>query len=167
MCECLFFKFQDYNYYQLECQCNRGFIEYKKLYYCHKCGCPCGQCFHPDENEFVCCPCNCKCVCYYEDDEEFRCCTRCCKCGDCTSTGVAILVDHEGVFTGCCKCDSSPPSPPPPQKNNPCFPGTAQVILETGKSVTMSELQIGDKVQTGMKHQFSLFFLFSSKTVYK
>ena len=32
-----------------------------------------------------------------------------------------------------------------------CFPSLAEVKLKNGKSVTMSELQIGDQVQTGMK----------------
>ena len=31
-----------------------------------------------------------------------------------------------------------------------CFPSSAKVRLENGKSVTMSELQIKDQVQTGM-----------------
>ena len=31
-----------------------------------------------------------------------------------------------------------------------CFPSEAKVRLENGDSVTMSELQIGDKVQTGI-----------------
>ena len=31
-----------------------------------------------------------------------------------------------------------------------CFPATSKVDLENGKSVAMSELQIGDKVQTGI-----------------
>ena len=30
-----------------------------------------------------------------------------------------------------------------------CFPSTAKVTLNNGKSITMSELEIGDKVQTG------------------
>ena len=30
-----------------------------------------------------------------------------------------------------------------------CFPSTAKAILENRKSVAMSELQTGDKVQTG------------------
>ena len=30
-----------------------------------------------------------------------------------------------------------------------CFPSTARVNLENGKSVMMSELQVGDIVQTG------------------
>ena len=32
-----------------------------------------------------------------------------------------------------------------------CFPVSARLSLESGKSVAMSELQIGDKVQTGMQ----------------
>ena len=38
-----------------------------------------------------------------------------------------------------------------------CFPSSARVMLENGKSVTMSELQIGDKVQTGM-HMSGYFY---------
>ena len=38
-------------------------------------------------------------------------------------------------------------TPPPPN----CFPSTARVSLENGKSVTMSALYVGDKVKTGMK----------------
>ena len=34
-----------------------------------------------------------------------------------------------------------------------CFPATARLTLDNGKSVMMSELQKGDRVQTGMdKH---------------
>ena len=42
---------------------------------------------------------------------------------------------------------------------NVCFPSTAQVNLENGKPVTMSELKIGDRIQTGrhLKH-FTVFF---------
>ena len=37
-----------------------------------------------------------------------------------------------------------------PDCENNCFPSTAKVNLENGKSVRMSELQVGDKVQTGI-----------------
>ena len=40
-----------------------------------------------------------------------------------------------------------PPPPPPPSKK--CFPSTAKVKLESGKLVKMSELQIGDQIETG------------------
>ena len=46
-------------------------------------------------------------------------------------------------------------APPPPPKEN-CFPFSARVALESGKSVTMSELQIGDRVQTS-KYTGKLF----------
>ena len=36
-----------------------------------------------------------------------------------------------------------------------CFPSLAKVKLENGKSLAMSELQIGDKVQTGKQILFS------------
>ena len=39
--------------------------------------------------------------------------------------------------------------PPPPPQSSGCFPSVARVSLENGKSVSMSELQKGDRVQTG------------------
>ena len=44
----------------------------------------------------------------------------------------------------CCEC-------------NPCFPAEARVSLESGKSLTMSELEIGDRIQTGIKNVHSGF----------
>ena len=35
------------------------------------------------------------------------------------------------------------------EKDSSCFPSVATVKFENGKSVTMSELQIGNKVKTG------------------
>ena len=32
----------------------------------------------------------------------------------------------------------------------PCFPGIAKAMLQSGKSVMMSELKTGDQVQTGI-----------------
>ena len=40
-------------------------------------------------------------------------------------------------------------TPPPPAPSGGCFPATSKVNLIHGKSVTMSELHIGDQVQTG------------------
>ena len=51
-------------------------------------------------------------------------------------------------FTSCCDCGSS----------RACFPSTSKVNLESGKSVTMSELQLGDRVKTGKKVYFNLNF---------
>ena len=47
--------------------------------------------------------------------------------------------------------DSDPTTTTPPPPSKPCFPLNAKVKVENGKSVQMSELQIGDRVQTGMK----------------
>ena len=44
-------------------------------------------------------------------------------------------VNNGGII--CCECG--------------CFPFAATVNMANGKSVLMSELQIGDKVQTGIK----------------
>ena len=43
--------------------------------------------------------------------------------------------------------DPNPPPPPPPKKG--CFPSTAKVKVANGKTVSMTDLQIGDQVQTG------------------
>ena len=34
-----------------------------------------------------------------------------------------------------------------------CFPSTAKLSLGNGKTVAMSELQVGDRIQTGMVNQ--------------
>ena len=46
---------------------------------------------------------------------------------------------------------------PLPSDKGGCFPSMAKVNLENGKTVTMSELQIGDHVQAGGIKIFSLF----------
>ena len=51
-------------------------------------------------------------------------------------------------------CVAPPPPPPPPTTTttaavSTCFPSAARVTLENGQSVTMSQLQVGDRVQTG------------------
>ena len=40
-------------------------------------------------------------------------------------------------------------APPPPSRGRGCFRSMAKIKLENGHLVTMSELQIGDRVQTG------------------
>ena len=40
-----------------------------------------------------------------------------------------------------------------------CFPSTASVNLEDGKSALMSELKVGDRVQTGVVENFKTYFL--------
>ena len=45
-------------------------------------------------------------------------------------------------------CDTPPP--PATTATEQCIPSTARVILDNGQSATMSQLQIGDRVQTGI-----------------
>ena len=45
---------------------------------------------------------------------------------------------------------TAPPPPPPPPKSPSCFPSSAKVLRNDEKSVTMSELEVGDQVQTGI-----------------
>ena len=61
-----------------------------------------------------------------------------------------------GFTTHC--CEGSPRT----TKKRPriCFPSTASLNLQNGKSVTMSKLQIGDKVQTGKNIGFIMFWLY-------
>ena len=69
--------------------------------------------------ENYCCPCHCDC-------------------------GTTVDVFDECV---CARC--RPPPPPPEDDDDDCFPSTAKVNLDNGKTVTMSELKVGDFVATG------------------
>ena len=61
---------------------------------------------------------------------------------ECESKNCNAACSNDGGDTiSCCEC---------PKKG--CFPSSAKVYLENGKSATMSELQIGDQVQTGNKN---------------
>ena len=53
---------------------------------------------------------------------------------------------------------AQPPPPPPPPPPPSCFPSESKVNLENGKSVTMSELNIGDRVQTGICAYLYIFY---------
>ena len=70
----------------------------------------------------------------------------CCDCPDDTILNDfanrkcrAVCTEDGGTTYECCHCPSGG-----------CFSAKSTVKLDTGKEVTMSELQIGDKVQTGM-----------------
>ena len=62
----------------------------------------------------------------------------------------------------------APPPPPPPLPPPPapaCFPSSSKVTVAGGKTVTMSELKIGDKVLAGMRNiSVSLYFFKSTTT---
>ena len=63
-------------------------------------------------------------------------------------------------------CCAAPPPPPTPAGQ--CFPSAARVTLENGQSVTMSHLQIGDRVQTGIHIWRNIHFLnFNFKTCHQ
>ena len=66
---------------------------------------------------------------------------RCCPC-DCDCGTTRDLQDQ-------CVCASCSPPPPPPDDDDDCFPSTATVNLDNGKTVMMSELEVGDRVQSG------------------
>ena len=56
-----------------------------------------------------------------------------CQCTLVVDGGYTVLETY------CCKCVTY------------CFPSAANIKLENGTSVTMFELTVGDKVQTGIK----------------
>ena len=51
-------------------------------------------------------------------------------------------------YFSCCGCG----------RKKSCFPSASKVNLDSGKSVTMSELQLGDRVKIGKKVYFNLNF---------
>ena len=71
--------------------------------------------------------------------------------------------DYPGVSNYCCMSfpySTTTTATPPPPPGPSCSPSTARVNLQNGKSVTMSELQIGDHVQAGKQHfYFIISFL--------
>ena len=109
---------------------------------CCKCldKCPCGTSHHGVANEYSgvvdrnivgCTPCGCGCPVrriYQWDINEF-------KCGPCEDYCHRERICY--CAPGCCRC---------------CFPASARVFLENGKSVAVSELNTGDRVQSGNFH---------------
>ena len=86
----------------------------------------------PLSYEIVILGCECgACRARSDYGEDVYCCK--CGCGECGSCPVSFF--GKVVTSYCCICR--------------CFPGKARVSLENGNSLTMSELQVGDKVQTG------------------
>ena len=120
-------------------------------------GCKCGVTRNWLKNVYECkypCPCPCG-ECRYRKDGPVQCCHPCnCQCGTCLGApGHAILLSPTG-FTRrfCC---------PVCQGNTKvaCFPSMARVSLENGKSVTMAELQVGDRVQAGEQIHYSMILV--------
>ena len=101
-----------------------------KFYVCLQSTCPCGR------SRDYCRACNCDCGQFLRGFKWY--CNPCgCECGVCTRR------TKYGYVYGvrCCGCGG-------------CFPGTSTVTLADGKLVKMSELQVGDQVQTGWFHAF-------------
>ena len=101
------------------------------------------------------------CVCKHRKSHVHGCTCSHCPCdGDCHNCqccGCGIIRSgrlKRKVCEACgCKCGSewNPDVAGERQckKCNKCFPATARLSLENGKSIMMSELQVGDRVQTG------------------
>ena len=73
---------------------------------------------------------------------------ECCKCGTIRSGRLRRL-----VCSACdcsCRTEWNPDVAGHHRCKKCCFPATGRLILENGKSITMSELQVGDRVQTGI-----------------
>ena len=100
---------------------------------CCKCPCPCGffnARTHRDELIRGCIPCGCTCGYIFSSQHKRITCKLCyCDCGTCIYALLNTPI--------CCQCS--------------CFPSTARVSLENGRSVTMDQLQIGDRIRTGKK----------------
>ena len=99
----------------------------------------------------------------------FNCCTKESVCpntvsgpGECRHE---LCVAHceftsETVTVHC--CSGPPPTTPPPPSHPPpsgggCFPSTATVSLENRKQITMSNLQVGDRVRTGKGFNVTIY----------
>ena len=96
---------------------------------------------------------DCSCNCGDDSPDGAVCCPCNCPCGYCYLLG---------KVADCCPC----PPPPPPPKSKTCFPSFAKVYLESGKMIAVRDLQLGDKVQTGMDCGRDAFNL-SSKITYQ
>ena len=80
---------------------------------------------------------NCPDLCYADCGNSFHCCTGAPRTTTTTTT-------------------TTPPPPPPSGGGGGCFPSSGNVLLENGKSVTISELHLGDHVQTGKAFHFKV-----------
>ena len=118
------------------CVCHKDKPEESVCCGCLDYGCPCGTTEVEElEGRVQCKACNCNCGQHYDSKSKLIECKTCyceehnlCECD-----------------TGCCQCGN-------------CFPSTARVSLENGKVKTMSELNVGDRVQTGKSTENSSLY---------
>ena len=119
--------------------------------YCRPQGCNCNSGVALEWNIYVCLPCNCECgECKGDYGIEIECCGHChCKCGTYRiSPSFALLLAPNGFTSVKCKRCAG------------CFPSKSRVSLENGKSVTMAELQTGDRIQAGEQIHYSSILSF-------
>ena len=124
-------------------QCSAGietdrFGSRESIAYCKPAGCQCGTSYIASEDVYRCKRCCCG-ICQWEDTR--YCCLCGCECGNCfrlAERSFAILLTSGTFNFGpiCCPCVR-------------CFPSIARVYLENGESITMAELQVGDRIQAG------------------
>ena len=68
-----------------------------------------------------------------QDCAECECVHRACWAGSLLGAWICDGIPEAKI---CCEC--------------PCFPAAAEVWMENGKSIKMSELEVGDRIQTGI-----------------
>ena len=88
--------------------------------------------FYVYNDQWTCIP-HCGCGPWFEHKGKRHC--PLCNCNYAEGEETCINEVFGRQFKECC--------------NKKCFPSASRVSLENGESVTMSELQVGDKVQTG------------------
>ena len=110
-----------------ECKCSKDL--FKSSWCCRP---PCYNASDPLPRGPVNCPDNCIASC------------------DRINTYFCCFCDGESTTSTTTSTTTTTKPPPPPPAKNKCFPSTARVTLKDGKTVTMSQLKIGDQVQTGM-----------------
>ena len=105
---------------------------------CCPCGCKCGYAYCSEK--LVCKACGCECDHIHRCHNGKSICPRRCDCP------CGVLVETHGALTGPNGEEATSDCKP-----CGCFPSDATVKLANGKTLAMSDLQIGDRVQTGMK----------------
>ena len=111
--------------------------------------CHCNATWYKPKQLGLCRACGCECGIWFSKKlNRVLLCKPCgCKCGMCES--------REGTLN-CCTCTGK----------KTCFPSSARVSLENGKTVRMSELQIGDRVQTGIAVTLLLYLQYFCFTTF-
>ena len=125
--------------------------------------CPSGECFCQDVfngklvGDVICCTKKGSALPPNDDESIAE------KVSQCPSNQQCLAIcfdNYPGVTNYCCSTITTRTTTPPPPPGPSCFPSTARVNLQNGKSVAMSELQIGDHVQAGKQHFYFIIRFF-------